>query len=639
MVGSRRVNVGSEAARRVRLAVCAVSGAVALSLAGGIATSQAAGVSNLFGSLPTAGTPAKGGTLSVGFLTGSTPLTIFPITGDAQSSVYTTFSFQYDFFLPLYNGPVGATQEINYAVSLANKPTFSNGNKTITIDMKQGYKWSNGKPVDANDLVFDVDLMKAAVTENPANLGSYSPGLFPIDVASVTAPSKYTVVINITKALNPGYFLNDELESEDAVVPMPSSDWNVDKAGGAHLDYTKPANAKKIYDYLEKTGISLATFGTNPLWKIADGPFVLKTFNTTNSSWTATPNPDFGGSPKPSISKLEGETFTSQTAEINAIKTGAVDVSTPLDPTYVAQESAIRAAGYSFYGYPDLGFFDAIFNFKDTTNHFNSIIGQLYARQALAYLENQAAYLKGIYKNAGVAAYGPVPSEPTTPFTPADSVHSPYPYNPAKAVALLKSHGWNVVPGGQTTCAKAGTGAGECGAGIPKGTPFKFVWVYIPASEAPVAPLTSEAFASEAKAAAGINVPLVVKSFNFAFANYNDATPAGAKYVNDWGVNDFGGFTDDYYPTTNSIFNEGGTYDQGAYNNPTATKLIHNSVYGSNPNAVTAEASYLAKSVPALFEPNQDLLIAVSNKVGGPPDSWLALTAYQTFPQYWYFKK
>ena len=619
-----------------------VAGLAALTWGGSAAASSrgsTASVSGLFGSLPTAGTPSKGGTISVGFLTGSTPLTIFPITGDAQASVYTSFSFQYDFFEPLYNGPLGADQEIDYAVSLANKPTFSDGNKTVTIKMKPGYRWSNGQPVDGNDLVFDVDLIKAAVKESAANFSSYTPGLFPANVTSIAATSKYTVVIHLKTALNPDFFLNDELESEGAIVPLPSTAWNIAAAGGPHLDYTNPANAKKIYDYLEKLGSSVATFGTNPLWKIADGPFILKTFNTTNSSWTATPNPDFGGSPKPSISELEGETFTSQTAELDAIKSGAIDISTPLDPTYAPQASTIEAAGYSFYGYPDLGFFDAIFNFKDATDHFNAVISQLYARQALASLEDQPAYVKGIYKGAAVPAYGPVPSEPATPFAPPDATNPPYPYNPAHAVALLKSHGWNVVPGGQTTCAKPGSGAGECGAGIPKGTPFKFVWVYIPASEAPVAPLTSEAFASEAKAAAGIDISLSVKTFNFAFANYNDATPAGAKYVNDWGVNDFGGFTDDFWPTTNSIFNTGGTYNQGAYDDATANKLIHNSVYGNSPSAVTSEASYIAKSVPALFMPNNDLLIAVNNKVGGPADSFLALTAYQDFPQYWYIKK
>lgn len=40
-----------------------------------------------------------------------------------------------------------------------------------------------------------------------------------------------------------------------------------------------PANAKKIYDYLNKVGGQVGTFGTNPLWKIADGPFVLSSFS------------------------------------------------------------------------------------------------------------------------------------------------------------------------------------------------------------------------------------------------------------------------------------------------------------------------------------------------------------------------
>jgi peptide/nickel transport system substrate-binding protein len=604
------------------------------------ATGSSSSLTGLFGSLPAVGTPAKGGTISVGFLTGETPLTVFPITTDAQASVFTTYAFQYDFWLPLYNGPVGATQEINYAISLANKPSFTNGDKTITIPMKSGFKWSNGQPVDGNDLVFDIDLAEAAVKESPANLSSYAPGLFPANVVSVSAPSKYTVVIHLAKALNPSFFLNNELESENSIVPMPSSAWNIDKAGGPHLNYTVPANAKLIYNYLAKLGASVATFGTNPLWKIADGPFILKTFNATNSSWTATPNPDFGGSPKPAISELEGETFTSQTAMLNALKSGAVDISSQIDDNLIGQAPALRSAGYSVFGYPDLGFTYAAFNFKDATGHFNSIIAQLYVRQALAHLVDEPGYISGIFKGAAGAAYGPVPAVPPTAFTPSDSVHPPYPYNPAAAVSLLKSHGWDVVPGGQTTCAKPGSGAGECGAGIPKGTPFKFTWAYISPSTQFFESLISEAFASEAKAAVGINVTLLPpKSFNFLFGNYNDANPAGAKYTNDWGVEFFGGFTDDFWPTTNSIFNIGGSYNQGGYDDATANSLIHNSVYGSSTTAVTDEASYLTQQVPALFMPNPDLVYAVSTKVGGSAQSFTDLTQYATFPQFWYVNK
>ena len=51
---------------------------------------------------------------------------------------------------------------------------------------------------------------------------------------------------------------------------------------------------------------------------------------------------------------------------------------------------------------------------------------------------------------------------------------NPFPYSVSAAGNLLKSHGWNVVPGGISTCAKPGTGAGQCGAGMPAGTKLTF---------------------------------------------------------------------------------------------------------------------------------------------------------------------
>jgi peptide/nickel transport system substrate-binding protein len=625
------------------LAFATAAAALALTAAGfGSASSSAsprahaaATLKGLYGSLPPAGTPTKGGTITFGQLTGSTPAYILPILPSAQASIY-TIDFIQNQFLPLYNGPVGGVPEINYALSLAPAPTFSNGDKTVTIHLKPGFKWSNGQPVTADDVLFDIDLIEQAVKENPSNWSAFTPGYFPQSVSSVTEPNKSTIVINLKRSWNPSYFLNDQLQG--AVFPMPSSAWNIAKTGGPHLNWRIPANAKAIYDYLGKQGASVATFGTNPLWKIADGPFVMSSFNPTNSSYVWKANPNYGGSPKPAFAQLSVETYTGITPEINALKTGALDIS-QIDFSQLPQVPSIRAAGYSVYGYGELGWFAALFNFKDATNHFNSIISQLYVRQALAHLVNQPAYVAGIFKGAGQVSYGPVPSIPPTPFTPADAVNTPYPFNPATAVSILKSHGWNVVPGGQTTCAKAGTGAGECGAGIPAGTPFKFTWFDIPASETPSSGLESDAFASEAKTAAGINVQIETKTFNFIIATYNDANPADAKYTNDWGVLNFGGFTDSYYPTTSSIFNTTGVYNTGAYNSPMANTLINNSVYGSDPKAVTKEASFLTQDLPGLFMPNGDYIFAVSKKVGGPADGFMSLTQQVDQPQYWYLTK
>jgi peptide/nickel transport system substrate-binding protein len=632
--------------RRAVLGCVTVAAAVGVAFAGFASSSSgktrtnapahvASGIKGLYGSLPPVGTPTKGGTITIGQLQGATPDFIFPIWPAADNTAYTA-SFVYTMFLPLYNAPNGGTPEIDYAVSVAKPPIFSDGNKTVTINMRTNYKWANGQPVDANDVLFFVALVKQAVKESAANWSAYSPGLFPDSLASISAPSKYTIVMHLKRAFNPGYFLDDQLQG--LVYPLPSTAWNIASTGGPHINFNDPANAKKIYDYLAKQGGDVATFGTDPLWKDVDGPFALTSFSATNSSYDQKANPFFGGSPKPYISQLDTETFTGITPQLNALRTGSLDIG-GVDFSQLGSVGSLRAAGYSIYGYPDLGWFGAVYNFKDKTGHFNSIIAQQYIREAFEHLADQQAYLTGIFKNAGVLAYGPIPTVPPTPFTPANAVKAPYPYDPGAAVALLKSHGWHVVPNGQTTCAKAGSGANECGAGIPAGTPLKFTWFYIPVSTTPVSALESEAFASEAKEAAGIDVELQSKSFNFLVQNFDDADPSDAKYESSWGVNDSGGFTDDIYPTEDTIFNTAGDLNEGGYSFPEADKLINDSVYGTNPKDVTNEAAYLTSNPPALFMPNTDLIYAVSKKIGGPAASFLALTQYIAFPQYWYLTK
>ncbi len=103
-------------------------------------------------------------------------------------------------------------------------------------------------------MVFAIDLLKAAVSERAANWSQYTPGQFPTSVVSATAPSKYKLVIKLDRAYNPSYFLDDQLQDSNGVYPLPATSWNIDRPGGPHLDYTNPANAKKIYDFLSSQG-------------------------------------------------------------------------------------------------------------------------------------------------------------------------------------------------------------------------------------------------------------------------------------------------------------------------------------------------------------------------------------------------
>lgn len=592
---------------------------------------------DLYGALPAAGSPSTGGTISVGQISGQTPTYIFPVTPGAFTSTPNE-ELLTQLFLPLYAGPNGAKPEEDPAMSIANAPVASNGNKTFTITLKKGFKWTDGHPVNANDVVFGYDELAAAVKESPANWGQYTPGLIPDNVASVKASGADTVVFNMTKSINPGFFLYNQLQDTDyGLFAMPSTSWNIASAGGAHLNYKDPADAKKIYDYLNAQSQKLSTWASNPLWKDVDGPYTLKSFNTTNSSYVLAPNPNYGGSQK-ATATLDTETFTSVTAQFNALKSGTLDVA-GLDPTQLAQVPSLKTQGYSVFGGPAFGWDAAIINFKDTTDDFDKVIAQTYVRGAIQSLIDEPAIVTAVHKGAAVPAYGPTPPAPLSPYQSTSSTKPTYPYGVANAKKILTSHGWDVKAGGTTTCSKAGTGAGECGAGIPVGTPIKFSWADEPASASSIGVNESAIVASAAKQV-GIDIELTTKTFNFLTSNYDDQNPAATKYTNDWGVNNFAGIEINYYPTQSGIWTPGGGFNFGDFDNAAVNKAVQNSIYSANASAVETENNIEAKELPVFFFPVEDYVWAVSKRIGGPAKSFTVLTQdVVNDPQYWYIKK
>jgi peptide/nickel transport system substrate-binding protein len=617
-----------------KFAVLAIAGATVLAACGKSSTSgggtTAPGVSGAFGSAPAASGTPHGGTVTVAEPPGATPNWILPIITAANDSVYTVYSFDYEMWRPLYWYVNGVEPKETPAMSLADEPKWSNGDKTVTITMKTNYKWSDGKPITANDMLFAIDEIKAAIKESPANYAYYTPDTgFPDEVASATAPNATTLVVNLKKAYNPSWFIEDQFGS---IQPMPAHAWAKDSANGPILDFTNPANAAKIYNFLAKASKSVGTYATNPLWQVVDGPYKLSSFNSTTEGFTMTPNASYGGPKSTTQLSLTGVPFTSDTAEYNAVKSGSIDVGyVPL--ANVPQIKSI-ASTYNAFGYPDFGWNYMAYNFKDTTGDFNHIIGQLYIRQAIAHLEDEAGIVHAFFNNAGGLAYGPVPSIPVSPFTPANAKTDPYPFSISDAISLLKSHGWTVTPNGTDVCKSAGTGATQCGAGIPAGTKLAFPLVSN-TSPAIIGEQTTD-LASEA-AKAGIKINLSSDNFNHMIETYND--PASPKTINKWAVEDFGGFSNSTYPTTLGVFNSTGSSNLGGYDSPQADKLINASITSSNPAAVTAEASYLTTQQPGLFQPNPDLVQVWKKTLSGAPSSFESLTQYQLNPEYWYFTK
>jgi peptide/nickel transport system substrate-binding protein len=633
---------GTEAARRAArlsvsrpvtlLAVGAVAAAMGLAACSKAAPSGAVtSTTGAFGSVPAASGTPHAGTLTWAESPGSAPTWIFPVTPGANFTVTTVDSFQYEMWRPLYWYGNGVRPVLVPSMSLADAPVYSNGDKTVTVHMKTSYRWSDGQPVTSKDALFFLDILRAAVKESGANWGLYAPQLgIPDQVVSASTPNASTLVLNLNKPVNPGWFTADGLYY---IQPIPVHAWAKDSPNGPLLDFTNPANAKKIYDYLAKASGSTGTYATNPLWQVVDGPYRLTQFNNTTGGYTMAPNPKYDGPHSKIFPSVQAVPYTSDTAEFNAVLSHSVDLGyMPLND--VPQMSAVKAAGYHVFGYPGWGFAYANYNFADKTGNFNNIINQLYIRQALAHLEDQVGYIKAFFHGAGGLAYGPIPSVPTSPYTPANALKNPYPYSVATAASLLKSHGWHVVPGGASTCAKPGTGPGECGAGIPAGSKISFNVLY--ASDPVIFGEQVTAWASDAKKV-GINISLQSGTSNHVITVADD--PGSPKTINDWAVAVYGGFTNAYYPTTMGIFNTGGSFNGGFYKNPQADKLIVASTTSSNADAVKAEASYLTQQQPSLFQPNYDWITVWKSNVSGQPAAIEATTQYFFNPELMYLTK
>lgn len=587
--------------------------------------------SGAFGTVPTASGTPTAGTITWAEPPGSAPTWIFPITPGADFTVYSTDDFSYESWRPLYWTQSGTSPKIDQALSLAYLPTYSNGDKTVTIRMKTNYKWNDGQPVTASDSLFFLDELKAAVKESGSNWGEYSPGVgIPDQVVSASAPNATTLVVNLNKSVNPTWFTENNLAQ---IQPMPVYAWAKSSATGPVLDFTNPANAKAIYDFLAKASGSTGTYATNPLWQVVNGPYRLTAFNNTTGAYTMAPNPSYDGPKSKVVPTLQAVPYTSDTSEFNAVLSKSVDIGY-IPQTDVPQISRVKSSGYHVFGYPDWGFDYVNYNFADKTGDFNNIINQLYVRQALAHLEDEAGYVKAFFHGAGGLAYGPVPAVPTSPYSPANAVKNPYPFSITAAGNLLKSHGWTVVPGGVSTCAKPGTGSGECGSGIPAGTKLTFNVLYVNDPAITGEMLTD--WASDAKKV-GIAVTLQAGTFNHVVDVADD--PGSPKTINQWAMSDYGGFTDEPYPTTFGIFNTGGSDNGGFWNDAEANKLISASVNGGNPDAVKAEASYITEQQPSLFQPNNDLIIVWKDNVSGQPAAIQAMTQYYLNTELMYLTK
>jgi peptide/nickel transport system substrate-binding protein len=631
--------------RRTRLAVAAAAALLAAGVAACTSSSGSAGGSSGSSSASASPTAAAvaGGTARVALPADVTLNWIWPYMPLTSESEYNAQGFQMLMYRPLYMfGNNGTSVDVNFPLSVADAPVYSDGGKTVTITMK-GWKWSDGETVDASDVVFWLNMMKA----EPAGYFGYTRGLLPDNLASYSATSAGTVVLHLKSAVSSIWFTYNQLAE---ITPMPAA-WDVTSAGaaagsgGCAADSAadKWARCTAVYDFLTAQAKNAKSYATSHVWAVVDGPWKLSSFSTATSGPVASfvPNTAYSGSPKPQLTGFRYYAYPNDNTEYAALKSGRLDEGyiPPQDLAPVSGSQRLPSANPLGSGFTlgteyqfDIQYF--LVNFDNPT--LGPAYKQLYIRQAIQELIDQNGMIASVDRGYGYPTSGGVPPQPSSQWLPsvqaANGGQGPYAFSVTNAMSLLTSHGWKEV-GGVMTCASPGTGKTECGAGVTAGTRLSMTVDYstgVQAFQQEVAIVKTD------MASAGIAINLVPKSFDTIIGESSPCQPAAPSCK--WDILDFGGWSFNgpaFEPTGEPLFATGAGANSGGYSDPLMDNLINATHTSSSLSVFQDYADYVANQLPFIWMPNAYTVTATASKLANVANNPLTTL----LPEYWYFTK
>jgi peptide/nickel transport system substrate-binding protein len=215
---------------------------------------------------------------------------------------------------PLIVSPEGGKPAIPW---LAQSWTWSNHNKSLTLNIAPGVKWSDGKPLTVADVVYSLTAGKQSSTMD--TIGLTRPAT---NITSIKAKGSSQVVINLKTA--DSQFIASTL---NAAFVIPKHIWS--------------------------TVADPATF-TNPK-PVGSGPFT-KITRFTGQDYVLSKNPSYWQPGKPLIPCLEYVQAASNDAALALTQSGDVDWTHNFIPNvesaYVAKDPAHFHAFYATTAYP-----------------------------------------------------------------------------------------------------------------------------------------------------------------------------------------------------------------------------------------------------------------------------------------------
>jgi peptide/nickel transport system substrate-binding protein len=563
----------------------------------------------------------KGGVAAWACSPGFPPSTIFPFTPPERIGIRNLFEFQVLMFRPLYWLGKDGQPGVDFDLSLAEPPQWSEDGRSVTVTLKP-WKWSNGETICADNVMFWVNMMKV---KGP-RFGSYSPGYFPDNLTSYEKVAEDKVCFTFDKVYSRTWVLMNQLS---IITPMPKA-WDRtadDTPANASSD---PADIPAVYDYLvshngewtvEDNEIR-TRWPTSRVWSVVNGPWRMKSF-TLDGAVTFVPNEHYSGPNNPYLDEFRQVPIASDEEAYARLQAGpngpdAIQVGYfPYGLDGVEPPNATTGTdplGEHYRLIPQdvycLRFLP--FNFLNTATA-GRIFQQTYFRQALQCTLDQETAIRDIFHGYGHQTTGPVPAVPDSEYvSPNQRACNPLPFDIQRARKLLADNGWDVstTPG---VCVRPGTGPGCAGAGVEAGDKLSFSLRYVD-GRAALARLMQMLKTDAAKAGIELRLEPVYGSVMVA----EDHT-AGSPTLHKWELNCWnGGWAFYGTPTGEIVFKTGSGSNFGHYSDPRADELIDMTVVSDDLEAMYEYQDYLAARVPAVWTPGFPIrLLEVAKNLRG----------------------
>ncbi|MGY1438199.1 peptide ABC transporter substrate-binding protein [Streptomyces reniochalinae] len=557
---------------------------------------------------PGQGTPVEGGTAVMALPPAATPNWIFPIGAPGYLATYNS-AIQNLLYPPLYTPEPDKSGKLTMDSprNVADKPRFSDGNRTVTVTLKKRYRWSDGEPVTADDVRFWFELIRA----NKDDWGGYSPKLLPDNVERFQVLDDHTFRLRLDRSYNPAWFTADQLEY---FKPLPRHAWS-----------KKGEDPKKVFKRLLTHAKQLSKFDSDPLWKTTMGPWRVEKW-TASGHVSLVPNKRYAGPDKPHLDRVVLKPFTTASSEFNVLRAGGLDYGY-IPPSVMAQSAHFKETGYRIDPWESWGVTYLVPNLNHPET--GPLMRQRYVRRALQSLIDQKAISKHVWHGSAEPTLGPVPS--------ALMEENALPYDPEKARSLLAAHGWKRGEDGHGTlrCAAPGTGEGHCGKGIDKGQ--ELALELLSQSGSTETSNTMQAIKSSFSRA-GVRLDIREQPLNTVLGTTVPCKPK-EPVCSQWQLGFFGTQGSWIFPAEPSgqqLFATGAPSNMGNWSDPRTDELIKRTEYSDDDSAMRDYARHLAREVPVLWTPNPAYQVSVirSDLRGVDQNPTLTLA-----PQDWYFVK